>query len=732
MTATPLTEPRHGIRVRCVLALVLASIVLAPFWAIPPFASTLAKSAWQSRTTYTINVGGSPVALAVDQQTNMVYATTAATIPELSVINGSSNRVIARVNLSSASGTATFDPSKDRLYITEPESNSVVVLDPSTGATLVSIGVGEYPQGIGVNPASGRVYVANQRQNTVSVIDTSTEAVIATVKVGNNPLGVAVNPVTNLVYVSDLPTGISVINGSTNDVLARIGLEDQVFGVAVNPSSNTIYAALFFSKTVDAIDGLTNNVVARVSVDTSTDSPSGLAVNSMSNTIYVGNRDKGTVSVINGPTNILETSARVGEFPLGVAVNSLTGTVYVANYKSGTISVVSNGPGPTATDVTCDSSYILIRTSTTCTVDVVGSSPGGVVTWSSKGSGGLSFSPSACTLVSGRCEVNANGTVAGSTVVVANYGGDSVNPASEGNFTIFVSDPARAKAAIVQHKYVIPTLGIARFNLTTDSPVTKGNLLVVGVVFASNLTGSVSDSLGNSWSRTGGGGGYPNDPQIGVRIWWSVLKISGNDTITISSQNSVEMVDEFEIRGADASTVAESNGGGFSGPGDYQARGIANVNCTRGCYNSGGVFVLVVAGSNALGNETCAPMLIGDTPPQTPGFTIEPYCGMISPYSHEQVYGEYGVTDGPGFSVSLGASPYFGGYVLTTIFIVDPSLNSSSSVSSTTITTSSESNSTIPEFPIGLSATLAVALVIAAMISYSAAKAREGRRSSLH
>jgi len=654
---------------------------------------------WAPRVISTVDVGGAPAGVAVNPHTNMVYVTNtisrivangSTVTGDLTVINGSTNRVVTTLAFGNGTGLIAIDTSTDRVYEADTGLCAVSVIDAATGQDISTVAVGGSPDGIAVNPSTDMVYVANGGSNTVSVINGSTDGVVATIPVGPNPTAVAVDPSTDVVYVAGFgsPNHISVIDASTNGVVATVSVGAPL-GLAVNPSTDMLYAASFFAKSVSVINGSTNAIVADVPVNSSTDFPGGVAVNPNTNTVYVTNRDSDTVSVIDGATNSLVNDVTVGSFPEGVAADPSTGLVYVANELSGTVSVISSGPGPTSTDVACGSSLFLIGTSTRCTAIVAGASPTGNVTWSYSGSGSVSFSPDPCALSSGQCQVTVMGTGAGTVTVIASYGGDATNPASSGNFTLFVSNPARATADIVQHEYVLTSYGVPQLNITLPSPVAKGDVLVVGAVFGSNLSGSISDSLLNSW--LGGvepGNSYPTDPRLGTGMWWSSVGADGNDTIRVTSNNSTILVDVFEIRGANPSTAMYFGGGASPETSTL----VDYYSCTPSCFDGSGSFVFFLTGIDSAGAGTCFPEngtteVDGSLVTQSPGFTIEPYCGSTSPLTNEQVIGEYDITDAPGYTVALGVSPAYDGWRSVQIFAIDPLLNSSTSTTTTQTTT---------------------------------------------
>ena len=93
---------------------------------------------------------------------------------------------------------------------------------------------------------------------------------------------------------------------------------------------------------------------------------------------------------------------------------------------------------PTSTGVICSPSPVVAGSPTQCTATVTGSSPSGLVSWSSSGSG--SFDSYSCELSSGACSVNYTSTTAKSPVnITAIYKGDSKNGQSNGIFSLGVS-----------------------------------------------------------------------------------------------------------------------------------------------------------------------------------------------------------------------------------------------------------------------------------------------------
>lgn len=102
----------------------------------------------------------------------------------MSVINTSSNTVVATMPVGANPVDVVLNPTGSRAYVDNSADNTVSVINTATNTVVATVPVGVFPLGVAVNPAGSRLYVTNSFANSVSVIDTSTNAVVATVAVG--------------------------------------------------------------------------------------------------------------------------------------------------------------------------------------------------------------------------------------------------------------------------------------------------------------------------------------------------------------------------------------------------------------------------------------------------------------------------------------------------------------------------------------------------------------------
>src|SRR5205807_1723005 len=89
-------------------------------------------------------------------------------------------------------GTATAQ-AQTRAYVTNYYI-TLLIIDTATNTMVVTIPVGQFPDGVAITPDGTRAYVATDLV-TVSVIDTATNTVVATIPIGvEEPFGVAITP----------------------------------------------------------------------------------------------------------------------------------------------------------------------------------------------------------------------------------------------------------------------------------------------------------------------------------------------------------------------------------------------------------------------------------------------------------------------------------------------------------------------------------------------------------
>ncbi len=115
-------------------------------------------------------------------------------------------------------------------------------------------------------------------------------------------------------------------------------------GAAFDSFNGFVYVTNSGSDSVSVINGITDKVIANVSVGSAPIGagfgPSGAVFDSSNGFVYVTNSGSDSVSVINGTTNKVIANISVGSNPHGAVFDSSNGFVYVTNFYSGTVSII--------------------------------------------------------------------------------------------------------------------------------------------------------------------------------------------------------------------------------------------------------------------------------------------------------------------------------------------------------------------------------------------------------
>jgi len=297
-------------------------------------------------------LGGSPGTPAANPLTGTVYVpiqcTTSFCSPNtpghvVDVINAASCnantrsgcRVVATARVGSSPLAAAVDEQTDTVYVTNGNDGTVSVLNGTQcnakvargcGTPVATIKVGGFLVAAAVNPATGTLYVASPKGD-VFVIDAAGCNAVTTrgctqpvrkVTDSRGPAALDVDVATDTVYAVNNGSG----NGDTVSVIDGASCNGKTgSGCGQAPRTITVGSGAWW-----------------------------VAVDQASDTVYVANNNDGTVSVINGARcNASVTSGcgstpptvTTGASPQFVAVDPSTGTVFAVNQGDNTLSAIN-------------------------------------------------------------------------------------------------------------------------------------------------------------------------------------------------------------------------------------------------------------------------------------------------------------------------------------------------------------------------------------------------------
>jgi YVTN family beta-propeller protein len=148
---------------------------------------------------------------------------------------------------------AAFDSANGYIYVTNPNSKNVSVISGSTNKVIACIGVGSEPYGAAFDSANGYIYVTNANSNNVSVINGATNKVIASIGVGSSPYGAAFDSANGYIYVTNFGSGTVSIISTPSQVMKQYSVTFTESGLPSGTTWSVTLNGTTESSTTDTI-----------------------------------------------------------------------------------------------------------------------------------------------------------------------------------------------------------------------------------------------------------------------------------------------------------------------------------------------------------------------------------------------------------------------------------------------------------------------------------------------
>jgi YVTN family beta-propeller protein len=290
-----------------------------------------------------IDVGQTPNFVVASPSGRQLYvASTAAGV--VTVVDTAVNKVTGTIRISAGPPQfLAFSPDGRKVYVsvwnTARTIAAVSVLDTTSNAIIATIPVHTRPYLAAVSPDGTRVYVPNHDTGTVSVIDATTNKPLTDFTVPANPHSIAFSPDGKKVYIADHESNVvSVVDTSTNKVITTVPVPTSPHNVAVHRTLPLAIVCSYDAKSVSAIDTNTNKVIRTIPVGVQ---PQNVVFSADGRFAYVTNDGSNTVSVINVKTLAVTATIPTGAAPTSTAVLPDGRTGYVSNVEGGTLTVLN-------------------------------------------------------------------------------------------------------------------------------------------------------------------------------------------------------------------------------------------------------------------------------------------------------------------------------------------------------------------------------------------------------
>ena len=169
------------------------------------------------------------------------------------------------------SSSLALSPDGGRLFVVNPEADSVSELDtagralvreillgphapaadPTTGAFIPAV----MPRAVAVSPDGARLYVTGQRSGALHVLDVASGTVVGTVAVGSEPVGVIVSPDGASVFVASSQDATVVkVDAATMAVVGRVSVPFEPWALAFSADGTRVLVSHFMGPGVTVLD----------------------------------------------------------------------------------------------------------------------------------------------------------------------------------------------------------------------------------------------------------------------------------------------------------------------------------------------------------------------------------------------------------------------------------------------------------------------------------------------
>lgn len=257
------------------------------------------------------------------------------------VLDGASGEVLGNVPLEGRPAGVAIG--LGAVWLTIPERDTLLKIDPSTRSITDEIQVGGSPAGVTIG--DGAVWVVNGEDRTVSRVDPESGREVESISVGTGPLDAAFGG--GAVFVTNTTDGtVSKIDPVENRVAATISLGQTPSGITTGFGSGWVTSeATGLLMRFDLDDGA---VTESIPVG---NGPTGVAVGD--GAVWVANTPDRTVSRVD-PVTASVRKVNVGGAPSSLAFGPET--LWVGNGLTGSVAAIDLSTRAVSSSVTVDSS----------------------------------------------------------------------------------------------------------------------------------------------------------------------------------------------------------------------------------------------------------------------------------------------------------------------------------------------------------------------------------------
>ena len=210
---------------------------------------------------------GIPGEMAIDEANDVVYALGSnSSSNSIFVYSGEAGDFVRNMTVSAPAYNIAFDAALNRLFVST--QYGLIAINSGSGATISSVRLGSFSEGMAIDQNSQVVYVANYLSASISAVSATNLTVIKTIQLPNSsyPSDLALDTSTGVLYSTTDQNYVVAINTRTDAVERTIqiapAISNGTFSIAFDQKNNILYVATKPGSLISEVDPSSGTVVS--------------------------------------------------------------------------------------------------------------------------------------------------------------------------------------------------------------------------------------------------------------------------------------------------------------------------------------------------------------------------------------------------------------------------------------------------------------------------------------
>jgi YVTN family beta-propeller protein len=214
-------------------------------------------------------------------------------------------------------------------FVSDSDSNSVMVFDKYTKEVTNAIVVGQGPRGMALSQTRNRVFVALSGEDAIAAIDVANSEVLAEIRMvaGDKPNELALTPDEKTLYVPNSGSDtVSIIDAGTLIEVERLKVGIEPRAVTIDKAGRRAYVCNAGSSTLSVIDVNSKTIIATLVTEPK---PLRSRFNRNGDKLYIISEDSPYILVLDPATLAVLRREFVGRGSHSIKVDTKTDLIYI-------------------------------------------------------------------------------------------------------------------------------------------------------------------------------------------------------------------------------------------------------------------------------------------------------------------------------------------------------------------------------------------------------------------